>query len=70
MKQLKLLLDTNNMTLTDLLIALRPCEDLFESCAWDGINANCSELFKVSYTFTGICCSFNYLLEDYIKSGE
>lgn len=66
-KQLKLLLNTNNMTLIDLIKALRPCEDLFESCAWNELNINCSELFKVSYTIAGVCCSFNYLLEDYIS---
>jgi len=66
--ELKLLLKTNNMSLLDFVRALRPCEDLFESCMWDDISKNCSELFKISYTYTGICCSFNYLLEDYIKN--
>ncbi|XP_011862352.1 PREDICTED: sodium channel protein Nach-like [Vollenhovia emeryi] len=70
LKDLKSLLKLNNMSLIDLIIALRPCEDIFESCAWNDVNMNCSELFKVSYTFTGICCSFNYLLEDYIQNGS
>ncbi|KAL0132976.1 hypothetical protein PUN28_000597 [Cardiocondyla obscurior] len=69
-KDLKLLLKENNMMLIDLIKALRPCEDIFESCAWNGNFKNCSELFKVSYTFAGICCSFNYLLEDYIETGS
>ncbi|RLU22997.1 hypothetical protein DMN91_005275 [Ooceraea biroi] len=64
------LLDINHMTFMDFLKFLRPCEDLFDSCSWNGETKNCSELFKVSYTFTGICCSFNYLLEDYIKTGR
>ncbi|XP_011685756.1 PREDICTED: sodium channel protein Nach [Wasmannia auropunctata] len=68
--EMKLLLETNNMTLIDLIKALRPCEDLFETCFWETHVRNCSELFKVSYTFTGICCSFNYLLEDFIKTGR
>ncbi|XP_011161973.2 sodium channel protein Nach [Solenopsis invicta] len=69
-KDLKLLLKTNNMTLLNLVQALRPCEDLFETCMWDGTERNCSELFKVSYTFKGICCSFNYLLEECIAIGR
>ncbi|XP_071631096.1 sodium channel protein Nach [Temnothorax longispinosus] len=68
--ELKLLLKTNNMTLVDLVRALRPCEDIFDFCSWNDDEKDCSELFKVSYTFAGICCSFNYLLEDYIKNGS
>ncbi|XP_012060814.1 PREDICTED: sodium channel protein Nach-like [Atta cephalotes] len=66
----KLLLKTNNLSLTDFIKALRPCEDIFESCAWQDVDTNCSELFKVSYTFAGICCSFNYYLEESIKIGR
>lgn len=68
LEDLKLLLKTNNMTLIDLVKALRPCEDMFAACSWENSYRNCSELFKISYTFIGICCSFNYLLEDYIKN--
>ncbi|XP_036140942.1 sodium channel protein Nach-like [Monomorium pharaonis] len=69
LNELKLLLKTNNMTLLDFLKALRPCEDLFETCFWEGTEKNCSELFKVSYTYTGVCCSFNYHLEEFIETG-
>ncbi|XP_011068504.1 PREDICTED: sodium channel protein Nach-like [Acromyrmex echinatior] len=66
----KLLLKTNNLSLIDFIKALRPCEDIFESCAWHNVDTNCSELFKISYTFAGICCSFNYYLEESIKTGR
>ncbi|KYN16896.1 Sodium channel protein Nach [Trachymyrmex cornetzi] len=66
----KLLLKTNNLSLIDFIKALRPCEDIFESCAWQDVDTNCSKLFKVSYTFAGICCSFNYYLEESIKTGR
>lgn len=66
MNDLKALLKINQMEMIDFLKRLRPCEDLFESCRWNGQPRNCSELFKISYTVTGVCCSFNYLLEDYI----
>ncbi|KYQ54231.1 Sodium channel protein Nach [Trachymyrmex zeteki] len=65
-----LLLKTNNLTLINFIKALRPCEDIFESCTWEDVDKNCSELFKVSYTFAGICCSFNYHLEESIKTGR
>ncbi|XP_025074186.1 sodium channel protein Nach-like [Pogonomyrmex barbatus] len=58
------------MTLIEFVKALRPCEDLFEICMWDDVVQDCNQLFKMSYTFAGICCSFNYVLEDYIESGR
>ncbi|KYN01018.1 Sodium channel protein Nach [Cyphomyrmex costatus] len=67
---LKLLLKTNNLTLVNFIKALRPCEDIFESCTWEGVDKNCNELFKISYTFAGICCSFNYHLEESIETGR
>lgn len=66
MEKLKMLLEYNDITLLELVKLLRPCEDLIESCWWDGVKVNCSELFKVSRASQGICCSFNYQLENYI----
>ncbi|XP_029659471.1 sodium channel protein Nach-like [Formica exsecta] len=70
LKDLQALLKINHMTLLNFLKLLRPCEDLFEYCWWDGNAKNCSELFKISYTHSGICCSFNYILEDDIQIGR
>lgn len=49
---------------------MRPCEDLFEICLWEGDETNCNELFKLSYAYSGLCCSFNYLLEDDIRTDK
>ncbi|KAL6444126.1 hypothetical protein ACFW04_001813 [Cataglyphis niger] len=70
LKNLQALLKINNITLLNFLKLLLSCEDLFESCWWDGAAKNCSELFKLSYTNSGICCSFNYLLENDIQTGR
>ncbi|KAM0730353.1 Sodium channel protein Nach [Formica fusca] len=70
LKDLQVLLKINHITLLNFLKLLRPCEDLFEYCSWDDDAKNCSELFKLSYTHSGICCSFNYLLEDDIQTGR
>ncbi|CAL1676265.1 unnamed protein product [Lasius platythorax] len=70
LNDLQALLKINNISLLDFLKLLRSCEDLFESCWWEGIEKNCRELFKFSYTSFGVCCSFNYILEDDIRTGR
>ncbi|EFN86857.1 Sodium channel protein Nach [Harpegnathos saltator] len=70
LNKLRTLLEVNNMTLLELLKFLRPCEDLIESCWWDGEKKNCSEIFRVSHASQGVCCSFNFLLEDYIANSN
>lgn len=70
MNNLKALLKINHMSLMDFLKLLRPCEDLFDYCSWDNVPRNCSDIFKMSYTFSGICCSFNYLLEESLQTGR
>lgn len=55
------------MSLLDTMRFLRPCEDMLEGCWFEGVQLDCRELFNESYTHSGICCSFNYLLEDYIN---
>nr|XP_012229391.1 PREDICTED: sodium channel protein Nach-like [Linepithema humile] len=67
---LKALLKINHMSMVDFLKLLRPCEDLFDYCSWENISRNCSDLFKISYTFEGVCCSFNYHLEESVQSGR
>ncbi|XP_032681728.1 sodium channel protein Nach-like isoform X2 [Odontomachus brunneus] len=67
LNNLRMLLEYNNITLLELVKLLRPCEDLVESCWWDGVKMNCSQIFKASHTSQGICCSFNFQLEHYIS---
>lgn len=38
-----------------------PCHELLFRCRWEGKISNCSELFSVSETYQGYCCSFNIL---------
>ncbi|XP_011261833.1 sodium channel protein Nach isoform X2 [Camponotus floridanus] len=64
------LLKINRLTLINFLELMRPCEDLFEICWWDGDEKNCTELFKLSYAYSGLCCSFNYVLEDDIRTDK
>lgn len=70
LSDLQALLNVNHLTIIKFLKLMRPCDDYFESCWWDGVKKNCSELFKFSYTYAGVCCSFNYLLQDDIQTGR
>lgn len=38
----------------------QPCDRLLKRCLWKGTESPCSELFKLSRSSEGICCSFNY----------
>lgn len=38
----------------------QPCENLLKYCFWKGTQTPCNELFKLSKSSEGICCSFNY----------
>ncbi|XP_072753329.1 sodium channel protein Nach [Anoplolepis gracilipes] len=67
-KNLEALLKINRLSLIDFLKLLRSCEDLFELCTWEGNKKDCNKLFKLSFTQSGVCCSFNYLLEDDIRT--
>ncbi|KAG7189338.1 hypothetical protein KM043_016991 [Ampulex compressa] len=55
------------MQLIDFIKMLRPCEDIVESCFWDGEKRDCADVIRMSHSTRGICCSFNYLLEDHIN---
>lgn len=37
------------------------CDAMLKRCKWLGRSANCSSLFNVRRTYTGICCTFNYV---------
>lgn len=36
-----------------------PCSNLLFRCRWEGKIVDCKELFSVSETYQGFCCSFN-----------
>lgn len=38
---------------------LFPCTKLLYRCRWEGVIVDCKELFAVSETYQGYCCSFN-----------
>lgn len=38
-----------------------PCTKLLYRCRWEGVIMDCKELFSVSETYQGYCCSFNVL---------
>lgn len=38
----------------------QPCDRLLKLCYWKGTEMPCNELFKLSRSTEGICCSFNY----------
>lgn len=37
------------------------CDAMLKRCKWLGRTVNCSSLFHVRRTYTGICCTFNYV---------
>ncbi|XP_066598548.1 sodium channel protein Nach-like isoform X2 [Prorops nasuta] len=58
------LLAVNNLTLQQFIpLISRPCHRLFESCWFAKRKVNCSQIFHFSYSYKGLCCSFNYILE-------
>ncbi|KZC09551.1 Sodium channel protein Nach [Dufourea novaeangliae] len=65
-KELKALLDANQWTVSNFLKILKPCEDVTNSCWWSGERIDCDQSIKISHTSYGLCCSFNYLLEEYV----
>ncbi|XP_026667594.1 sodium channel protein Nach-like [Ceratina calcarata] len=66
MDKFKALLHANKWTVSEFLKILLPCVDIFDSCSWRFERIDCSKSIKESYTSYGVCCSFNYLLEDYM----
>lgn len=35
------------------------CSDMIIACRWHGIEINCSDLIRESYSSRGLCCAFN-----------
>ncbi|XP_076246486.1 sodium channel protein Nach [Calliopsis andreniformis] len=63
---LESILQANKWSLTNFLKILKPCDDIVESCWWNSEHIDCDESIKLSYTSYGLCCSFNYLLEELV----
>lgn len=50
-----------NYTVERLMLdVMRPCKDMLKTCTWSGVVIPCDQLFPVSTTSDGFCCSFNY----------
>lgn len=45
---------------TLMLQVFQPCEKLLVVCTWKGEESPCEDLFKISRSSEGLCCSFNY----------
>lgn len=68
MDKLKTFLDANKWSTAEFAKNLINCEDIFESCWWSMERIDCAKSIKPSYTSYGLCCSFNYFLDNYVKS--
>ncbi|KAK1126912.1 hypothetical protein K0M31_004533 [Melipona bicolor] len=68
MDKLKAFLDANKWSTAEFVKNLINCEDIFESCWWSMERIDCAKSIKPAYTSYGLCCSFNYFLENYVKS--
>ncbi|XP_078039966.1 sodium channel protein Nach [Augochlora pura] len=64
--RLQELLDANYWTVAEFLKILEPCEDMLESCWWSSERIDCGKSMSLSHSSYGLCCSFNYLLEDFV----
>lgn len=55
-----ILQDIGYTTETLMMELVQPCEQLLKLCWWKGAMTPCNELFKLSRSTEGVCCSFNY----------
>ncbi|XP_068147632.1 LOW QUALITY PROTEIN: sodium channel protein Nach [Drosophila tropicalis] len=59
-EHMETLLAINNLTLQEFVQHLRwDCDEILHRCRYRGQIVNCSQLFQLSKTFFGHCCSFN-----------
>lgn len=47
---------------------IQQCDSLLMKCYWDGDAENCTKIFKQSTTFDGVCCSFNYDIDNHFSN--
>ncbi|XP_053978590.1 sodium channel protein Nach-like isoform X2 [Hylaeus volcanicus] len=66
MDKLQMFLKENKWTVMDFVKNLKPCEDVVEACWWSSERIDCNKFIKISLTSYGCCCSFNYLLEEFV----
>ncbi|XP_076624533.1 sodium channel protein Nach [Colletes latitarsis] len=60
--RLQSILDRNDLSIpTAINSVTEPCENFLAACVVKSIAQNCSDLFEMSYTREGICCSYNYI---------
>ena len=61
-----------DLTITEVISVLKrvspKCSDYLLHCTWNSVKYNCSELFKVTSTDVGFCCSFNLVPPNQILS--
>ncbi|CAK9832291.1 Sodium channel protein Nach [Anthophora retusa] len=62
--KLETFLEANKWKIPDFLKILTPCEEMFESCWWSAERINCVKSMKTARSAYGLCCSFNYYLEE------
>lgn len=54
-------LEKLNYTMDRLMFTMmEPCTQLLHFCVWLGTRMPCNQLFRVSSSAEGFCCSFNY----------
>jgi acid-sensing ion channel, other len=46
------------------------CEELILKCKWGGIEYKCSEIIRLRRTYTGYCCTFNYVRPSGDEKGQ
>ncbi|RZC33568.1 glutamate receptor 2, partial [Asbolus verrucosus] len=62
--QFQKILDLAGLTIINLVKTLTiPCNELLNSCTWQRVRINCSEIFLMRLTYEGYCCVFNYIKE-------
>ncbi|EDV55726.1 sodium channel protein Nach [Drosophila erecta] len=59
-EQMEALLFLNNLTIPEFVEHLRwDCAEILHRCSFNGVIIDCSQIFQLSKTFFGHCCSFN-----------
>lgn len=54
-------LEKLNYTMEGLMFSMmEPCSQILQYCVWLGTPMPCNQLFRVSSSGEGFCCSFNY----------
>lgn len=60
LNELQRIIDDNRYTITDTMLYLRAeCKDLLYRCRWQSKIHKCDQIFQITRTYSGTCCSFN-----------